>query len=79
MVTLKRGIPRAWRRDVRVRTSGSTRDVETDMAQEAANFQRLAPVLGFCGSCGVTVDEARGRLHGFDCPYLPPERKCAPP
>ncbi len=73
-----KAIPRAWRRGG-LRTVTATRDVEIDMDLEAARFRRLAPVLGFCGACGAVVDEARGKLHGWDCPHLPPERRCAPP
>jgi hypothetical protein len=66
--------PRAWQKS-RVRSQVTTRDDLVDRDLEAAKFRRLAPVLGFCGACGVTVDEAAGRLHAHDCPYLPTERR----
>ncbi len=45
------------------------------MELEARRFRAVAPVLGFCGACGETVDEAAGKLHAADCPYLPTERR----
>ena len=71
-----RAVPRAWRKGL-VRTQRITRDDVADLELEARNFQRLAPVLGFCGSCGVSVDEANGKLHDNQCPYLPAERRQA--
>lgn len=77
MARQKRGIPRAWRKGTVVRTTGASRDVEADLELEAKRFRELAPVLGFCGACGVSVDEANGKLHDKDCPYLPAERRRA--
>ena len=68
--------PRAWKRGV-AKAQPATRDVVADLELEAKQFQRLAPVLGFCGACGVSVDEAHGKLHASDCPYLPAERRRA--
>lgn len=70
------GTVRAWQKGyVRPASRGSTRDVEVDFEAEARRFQALAPKLGFCGSCGESVDEERGKLHAVDCPYLPAERR----
>lgn len=57
------------------RVMGDAANIEADMEQEARRFRELAPVFGFCGACGCTVDEANGVLHASDCPYLPPERR----
>ncbi len=71
-----RAVPRAWRKGT-PRAAAASRDVDADLALEAERFRRLAPVLGFCGTCGVNVDEANGKLHANDCPYLPAERRTA--
>ncbi len=73
-----KAVPRAWRRGMpRNVPTSAARDAEADMALEAERFRRLAPVLGFCGTCGVNVDEANGKLHASDCAYLPAERRKA--
>ncbi len=52
---------------------GSADEAQAErMAQRA---RELAPVLGYCGSCGVIVDEAAGKLHTWDCPDVPPARR----
>ena len=71
-----RAVPRAWRKGL-VRTQRTTRDVEVDFELEARKFRELAPVLGWCDACGVSVDEAAGKLHDNQCPYLPAERRQA--
>lgn len=71
-----RAVPRAWKRGT-VRSQQVTRDVEIDLEAEAKHWIATAPKLGFCGGCGVTVDETNGKLHGSDCPYLPEERRRA--
>ncbi len=71
-----KAVPKAWRRGVS-RAQAATRDTVVDFELEAKRFRALAPVLGWCGSCGVTVDEAAGALHANDCPYLPAERRRA--
>lgn len=69
--------PRARLVGASFRSRGPTRDDIADIALEASRFQRLAPVLGWCGACGVNVDEVHGKLHAFDCPHLPVERRAA--
>lgn len=44
-----------------------TRDDEREADLFEARARALAPVLGFCGYCGVDVDEVNGKLHGHDC------------
>jgi hypothetical protein len=68
--------PRAWQRRG-PRAAIATRDTVADLELEAERFRRLAPVLGFCGTCGVNVDEVNGKLHANDCSYLPAERRRA--
>jgi hypothetical protein len=70
-----RSTPRSWKRGI-AKAVRTTRDDEVDMEAEARRFQKLAPVLGFC-ACGVSVDEAKGKLHERDCPHLPAERRRA--
>ncbi len=36
---------------------------------------RLAVMLGWCTSCGVSVDEKNGKLHDPWCPDVPEERR----
>ncbi len=70
--------PRAWREGPPVAGRTSPRvEVERDLELEAQRFRKLAPVFGWCGTCGVVVDEANGKLHGYDCSYLPAERRKA--
>jgi hypothetical protein len=63
------------------RASGSTvtdaAQLEAEAEREARHWQATAPKLGFCGHCGENVDEANGKLHAHDCPYLPAERRRA--
>lgn len=69
---------RRWLRKPPARvTPTEARDVEADIELEAKRFRDLAPALGFCGACGISVDEANGKLHDKDCPYLPAERRRA--
>lgn len=68
------GRPRAWRKTGTVPVYRG-RDAEMDADDEAKRWQDLAPTFGWCGSCGVTVDEPNGKLHAHDCPYLPEERR----
>lgn len=70
--------PRAWRKGL-ARAQRVTRDDVADLELEAERFRKLAPTLGFCGACGVSVDEPNGKLHDAACPYLPPERRQMPP
>ncbi len=72
------GRPRAWRAGVLPKIArAGTREAQMTEEDEARAWQRAAPVLGFCGACGVSVDEAKGVLHDKDCPHLPPERRRA--
>lgn len=57
-----------------------SREAQMVEEDEARRWQQLAPRLGFCGACGVSVDEdnpdpEKRRLHAHDCPYLPAERR----
>ena len=52
----------------------------SDEARAAEQFQRALDALpreGFCSFCGVSVDEAAGKLHGEDC-GVAPERRVGP-
>lgn len=70
---MTRGIPRAWL------TMSPRHRVATEDEQKEARLAaaRVATVLGWCTSCGLTVDEARGVLHDRWCPEVPIERRRA--
>lgn len=53
------------------------REDEAHADAMAARAKTLAPRLGFCGSCGVSVDEDGGKLHDPQCPDVPEERRRA--
>lgn len=72
-------LAQARRRDRVKGHVGSTREIERDFELEADRFRKLAPILGYCGTCGAVVDEAAGKLHEWDCAYLPAERRKAKP
>ncbi len=50
---------------------------EDDAKEQRIAATRVAVALGWCPSCGVHVDEARGNLHDRWCPDVPAERKRA--
>lgn len=70
----KRGIPRAWRRRGHVPVYAGPED-EAHAAAIAKRAAELAPVLGYCTSCGERVDEAAGKLHSWECPDVPEDRR----
>lgn len=68
---MSRGIPRAWL-SKSPRFRAATVDEQKEARLAAA---RVATILGWCTSCGVTVDEANGKLHDPWCGDVPPERR----
>lgn len=71
------GIMRVRRQFRRTSSPASLAEAEDAAEREAKHWQETAPKLGFCGHCGEIVDEANGKLHAHDCPYLPAERRKA--
>lgn len=50
---------------------------EAQADRMAARAKALAPVLGYCPSCGEHVDEASGKKHDPWCPDVTEERRAA--
>lgn len=69
-------LARSRRRDAVPVYRGTEDEAHAD--RMTARAKALAPTLGYCGCCGVSVDEANGKLHDKWCAVDAERREARP-